>query len=393
MKLAPVFGPVLPNSMKTLILAAMLLAVACSAPAEPIHPRSDSDVIERLPMAVSERADRELRRRWAAQPDDVASALALARREFERARADGDPRRAGLALAALQAWPDAAAAPDDVLLLQATVRQHLHEFDTAAAQLETLLQRRPDHAQGLLTLATIRRVQGRYDDSDHHCRALQRTQALYARACKAENLALRGDTSSARALLQRTLADPHLDRDTRAWLLTTLAETQDRAGRPAEAEAAYRQALQSADDDYAALSFADFLMLRGRPNDARGVLEHRPRTDAVLLRLAIAAARARQRDAAALGSVVRERMAQAALRPEARQAHAREAAMFALWVDQRPQEALEFARLNLEHQREPLDVLLLAQAARAARDDQALRDAHRLVNDMGLRDSRIDALL
>lgn len=373
--------------MKTLfqILAALL---AASAHAAPLVPHGDDQVVEMLPAVAGDRAEeRRLRRDWAADPRDPARALALARRQLEQARADGDPRRAGQALAVLQAWPDSATAPDEVLLMRATIEQHLHEFDAAAAHLHALLKRRPRDAQAWLTLATVRRVQGRYADSDAACAGLARAGAdLHARACRAENDGLRGDFDTARRQLRSLLATPGLPADSRAWLSTTRAELEDRAGQPAEAESAYRAALAAQRDGYAALSYADFLLRRGRPADALRQLQGEPRHDAVLLRQAIAADGNAARE-------LRERMALAGLRPEAALTHAREQAMFALWVERDPRRALALARANVQRQREPLDLLLLAAAARAADDPAARREAAQLAKEIGLHDQRLDALL
>ncbi|HEX7384667.1 MAG TPA: hypothetical protein VF291_10150, partial [Burkholderiaceae bacterium] len=131
---------------------------------------------------------------------------------------------------------------------------------------------------------------------------------------------------------------------------------------------------------------------RGRPADAWALLVKRPRTDAVLLRLAIAGTEAGRPEAAALAAEMRERIAQAALRPGARDVHAREHSMFALAVDRDPARALALARDNVAQQREPIDLLVLAQAARAAGDAAATREAARLGKDMGLHDRRLDAL-
>jgi len=122
-------------------------------------------------------------------------------------------------------------------------------------------------------------------------------------------------------------------------------------------------------------------------------LEQQPRTDAVLLRLAIAGTRTRSPDAQRDVREMRDRMALANLRPDARTTHAREQAMFALWVDAKPQRALELARVNVRLQREPLDLLLLAQAARASGQANAVREAQQLRKEMGLHDERLDALL
>jgi hypothetical protein len=90
---------------------------------------------------------------------------------------------------------------------------------------------------------------------------------------------------------------------------------------------------------------------------------------------------------------MRERIALANQRPGARLFHAREQAMFALVVERAPELALELARSNVGRQREPLDLLVLAQAARATGRADAVDEARRLKASLGLHDRRLDALL
>jgi hypothetical protein len=376
--------------------AVAVAASAGPARAEVVLPQSDDEVIETLQAVVGSRAEeRKLRQQWAADPGNAVVAAGLARRYLEQAREQGEPRYAGRALAVLQAWPDPDRAPDEVLMLMATVQQYLHDFAASTQNLERLVKRSPRHGQAWLTLATIRRVQGRYAESDRACSALAAipAAAIYAQACSAENQGLRGEFNRARAGLQRLLDLPQLPGDTRAWLFTTVAETEARAGRAAEAERAYRAALSAHGDAYASLSFADFLIERGRPGDALKVLNKLSRSDAVLLRLAMAGARLKSATAAQDAREMRDRVAQANLRPQAQTLHAREQAMFAWVVEEQPQRALELARINVATQREPIDVLLLAQTARAAGQIDAVREAERLRNQMGLKDVRLDALL
>ena len=78
----------------------------------PITPTRDDEVIEVLPARAGERAEeRRLRRAGRAAATTPTLALAVARRYLDQAHERGDPRFAGLALAALQPWPDAAHAP------------------------------------------------------------------------------------------------------------------------------------------------------------------------------------------------------------------------------------------------------------------------------------------
>ena len=106
----------------------------------------------------------------------------------------------------------------------------------------------------------------------------------------------------------------------------------------------------------------------------------------------LAGDRAKAPSAAADVAEMRERIAQANQRPEAKVFHGREQAMFAL-LEGDAARALALARGNVAQQREPLDVLLLAEAARASGDAAAIDEARRLKTTLGLHDRRIDALL
>lgn len=380
--------------MAVLVAGCLAVVWSRSALAEPVNPTRDAEVIEVLPAGGAAAEDRKLRRLWLHQPTDAATAASLARRYLARARELGDPRFAGQALAVLQGWPDPKSAPDDVLLLQATLQQYLHEFELSAGHLELLVARNPGQAQAWLTLATVRRVQGRYAASDAACQGLLATGVrLEAQACLAENASLRGDNDGARRTLQQLLAPTRLPPSTRSWLLTTLAELEQRDSHPEAAEAAFKKALEADNGGYTLLTYADFLFDQNREEEALALLVPQPRTDAVMLRLAMVGARLKTPNAAVDARIVRESMAQANLRPGARSTHAREQAMFALWVDDQPAAALELARENVRRQREPLDLLVLAHAARASGDAKALREVDQLRKEMGLHDQRLDALL
>jgi Tfp pilus assembly protein PilF len=379
--------------LRSIFVAAALAAAVAMTGAAPIDPTRDDEVVETLPATGSRGQVRQWRRELARRPGDVALAVRVARHYLVQARVHGDPRFAGLAAAALRPWPDPDTAPPEVALLHAMLQQHQHEFDASATTLERLVARDPRHAQAWLTLATVRRVQGRYDASDAACRGLSGAGAdLYAGACVAENDSLRGKFDAARARLTALAAAPRVDDGTRGWLLTTLAELEERAGDAKASDERWRAALGRDPSPYTTAAYADFLIAQRRGAQALQVLDRLPRSDAIVLRLAIAAAqmgtRARDNDAREM----RERIALANQRPGAQTLHAREQAMFALWVDRDARRALTLARLNVSQQREPIDLLLLAKAARAAGDTQALREVDALRREVGLVDTRLDAL-
>ena len=376
-----------------MFFAALCFFVSGLANSGVVIPTRDDEVVEVLPAMAGARAELLLLlRAVAANPLDTASAVTLSRLYLDQARSGEDPRFAGRALALFRPWPDLAKAPDDVTLMTATLQQYVHEFDSAALNLEQLVRRSPGNAQAWLTLAMVRRVQGRYQASERACEAVAVAGAdLYARACKAENASLRGDFAGARDALDSLLADPRASAGTRNWLLTTLAESEARAGLAPAAELAYREAIRAQPDGSTALPFSDFLIELGRYSDALLTLAGQSRTDTVLLRVAIAGVMSKSPGSRDDVRELRERMALANLRPDTRSTHAREQAMFALWIDRNSQRALDFARENIRHQREPLDVLIFARAAAASKDVDAARALDSLVNEMGFRDVRLHA--
>ena len=381
------------------VAGAVLALAAFATHAVPRVPASDDEVVETLPVVAGWSGEqRRLRRELAQRPNDEATAIAAASTYLDLAREQGDARYAGYAMGALQAWEATPPAqiPPAVLVMRATVAQFLHDFDGAEATLRMALARRPNDAQAWITLATILRVRGRYNESDAACRSLGRSgPAFYGVACLAENAGLRGNHADARQALQALLADPALrDADkagTRQWLLTSVAEVEELAGRQAEADAAYRKAVAAQRSGYLLLAYSDYLQRAGRHAEIPRLLANEARSDAVLLRLAIAGAAARDKHAQAEADELRQRFEAAALRPGTTALHAREEAMFALDVQNDPKRALELARLNLRLQREPIDFLVFARAASAANDTTARDEVKTLMQQIGLKDARVDA--
>ncbi|MCB1886085.1 MAG: hypothetical protein KDH20_00645, partial [Rhodocyclaceae bacterium] len=320
---------------------------------------------------------------------DPERAVARARALLEAARAEGDARLAGQAAGALGPWSDPTTDPLPVVVLQATVAQHLHDFAGAERLLLAALARDTHDAQAWLTLATVRRVGGRLDASDSACHALATAGApAAAEICLADNLAWRGDTRAALTQLGRVLPRLRTSAE-RAWVLESIALARQLAGQPAEAEAAYRAALAAGAGLHARVALADLLLDGGHAAAAAALLDGQPASDAVLLRQAIAARRLGEVGAPAQIDALARRFDASAERGDGT-GHLRERALFALALRDDPPAALALARRNLAQQREPADLLLASRAARAAGDRDAERALTRLMNEMGVRDARID---
>ena len=351
---------------------------ALAALPQDLPPGLNADVVERLPERVS------------AAPATPQAAAATARRWISLSRETADPRYLGRAQAALARWWSQADAPADLLVLQATVEQGRHEFSAARATLERVLQTNPAQVQGWLTLATLERVAARYQAAEAACRNVARYgAALYATACLLETRSLQGQHDAARngftALRQQVAGDAAQ----RAWIGSLLAESEERAGRDDAADAAYRRSLADAPDGYTALAYADQLLRRNRASAALEVLRHQPDSDSVLLRRAQAL---RLMGDAAWQPLVRDleaRFAAIAARGEGLDAHARERALVALWLQGQPAAAWKAARTNLALQKEPLDWWLALQTSEQSGDATAHQAVRQALQQAGLQDLRL----
>lgn len=381
------------------LLCLALCGLAWGVKAQAWQPGSDQEVVETLPAETGARKEAaRARQALLRSPKDASLAVAAAARYLALAREQGDARYAGLALGALQGWPLGKTAPTEVLVMRATVAQYLHDFEGAASLLQQALLTSPAHAQAWLTLATVRRVQARLNDSDAACKELLRLgQAVHGGACLAENQSLRGRHDEARQALLKLLSRPDAQASTgpglRQWLLTTLAELEERAGLDPAADKAWQQAQALGPHPYVQTGHADHLIRQGRHQEVLALLKDAPLTDAVLLRLAVAGQHLKDPRAAAWTQTLQQGLSASASRPESAQVHAREQARFALEVLKQPKQALSLARLNLKFQRETADMLVFAQAAAAQPSADLVQAAQRelaqLTQTWGMQDARL----
>jgi hypothetical protein len=389
-------------------LLAYALITLLPAQASPVQPQRDNEVLERLPLLAPWARDARVPRIAQQAPRDLSSALLAARQFLELARSQGDARYAGQALGSLQAWPSTAKAPVEVLVMRASVEQYLHQFTTSEATLRLALAQQALHPQAWLTLASLQRLRGDYPAAAESCGRLSLSGAdFYARACRAETESLGPAQTAARTELQGLLLSREAgnSQSLRAWLLTSLALLEEMTGDDRGAELHYRAVLALADPQadsagYARLAFVDLLLRLQRGQEVPALLGVLPRSDAVLLRLAIVQrqnqpprqSKARQ-DSADATELVQRFAAIDAANTTGTSPHAREQARFALDVQAQPLRALTLAQRNVQTQREPEDLLLLARAAVAAGNTAALAQARQLLLTQGLRDARIDAVL
>jgi Tfp pilus assembly protein PilF len=386
---APDDGPRPPVPLPRRLACLLLLSCAgLAVHAAPYTPRSDDQVVEKLPTRRSDPQAAELealRAAARARPGDADAAVALARRYFALAMAEGDPRYVGYAQAALAPWWQQPAPPQRVRVMRAILQQFNHAFAEAVQDLDAAVQADPGDAEAWAWLAAIHMVQADYAQARRACEAeAPYTSALLATACTAYVDSLTGRAASAAQALREALRrQPDAPASHRLWGLTRLGEIEERRGDFAAAERAYREALSlGRQDNYLLCAYTDFLLDRGRAAEVLQLLKDQTRSDTLLLRLALAAKAAGTAEAGAYERDLAARFDAARLRGDA--THQKEESRFALGVQHQPARALQLARDNYAVQREPADARVLLEAALAAQQPAAAEPVLKWMADTGI---------
>jgi len=381
------------------MLAWVMLGIAACGPAiaEPFVPASDVEVLERLEVSPSDPALHQLRAlqgQLLQAPDNLVLATRVATGYLELGRVTGDPRYAGYSEAALTPWWHLDNPPSEVLVVRATLRQRMHQFDAALADLAKVLSANPRNAQARLTRATVLQVQAEYEGAREDCRVLQYlTQELVSTTCLASVNGATGQLLESyqqlRAALDRSRnAQPGVQ----SWLVTSLAEMAARAGMTQEAETHFRAALAYEPADFYLLgAYADFLLDSDRSAEVLGLLRDQTRADPLLLRYALALQAQHSKELAAQVEQLRDRFSASRLRGD--RVHLREEARFTLHLLNAPGAALKLAQENWQVQKEPADVRILLEAALAAGDAAAVDAVKEWLSNSRLEDVRLQQIV
>lgn len=357
------------------VFVSCIVACALTSNAAPFVPSSASDTVDQLPggfnKADAASATRESRRALAAlgqNKNNLDVALNIARLNIRRTRIESDPRYLGQAEAALMPWIKEVQPPIAVLVLRATIRQSLHQFANARADLEQVIAREPTNAQAWLTLATVAQVMGDTVVARTSCSRLSGlVEAPIHATCMAAIDGATGQAKSAAALIAKTrLTGRGTSRELRGWMATLQAELHERAGHNQLAEKSFREALAlDGRDPYAIAAFADFLLDQGRANEVLKLIPAETDADILLLRRALAAHDLKLTEAKTLADKLAARYDVARARND--QLHLREEARFLLHIRGDPGKALKLAQQNWALQKEPADLRVLLEAAVATR--------------------------
>ena len=365
--------------MRLIPLLALPLALALPAFAAPFTPSSEADVVERLPATTNDPSVRRvesLRKQLAARPGDVDLRLDVARRYFELAMAQGDPRYIGYATAAIAPLEKLAPGNASYWLVRGLLQQYSHDFPGALQSLKKASELDADAPEPVAWRAAIDMVQSKYADALGECtRLVALTHPLYAQGCTTYVQASTGQLRPAYDMLMAELdRAPDAPPELKLWVRTRLAEMAMRLQRPDEAERHFKAALAlGVTDQFLLGAYSDFLLAQKRPAEVMKLLADWERSDILLLRLALAGKMAGDSRAKSWADQLRDRFNAAAQRGD--RLHEQEAARFELDVEGNPQRALDYAARNYTSQKEPRDAEILMRAAAAANQPKAAEPA------------------
>jgi len=351
--------------------AAGLLLLAASGHCAPYVPRSDDEVLERLPVRPNDPAMREIKDMRAAlvrEPENLKLAMRLARRYFDQAAAQGDPRYVGYSQAALASWWNLPQPPVGVIVMRATLRQYRHDFEGALQDIELALKRDPGEFDAWSLRADINVVQANYSASRDDCaRMAAFVTELTNVGCVAFIDGLNGRARQSHDALSSALARAKsVSPEHQLWVLTRLAEMAWRMNESRLAEDHFRRALSlQITDGFLLAAYADFLLDYNRPQEVIALLKDWTRSDPLLLRLTLAEQAVNAKTFAEHKTALVDRYAAARLRGDT--THEQEESRFCLQVLRAPEQALTLAQNNWRVQREPRDARVLLEAAVATR--------------------------
>ena len=377
-----------------IIAAAVATLVASAASAAPYRPSDDATVLVTVPHAAAstQAGFRNAQNALAANPNDLALALEVARVAIRDGRASADPRRYGHAQAALAPWWSIPDAPMNVRVLRAIIRQSLHDFAGAEADLDAILRLDPRNGQARLTRAFVRQTVGALAGAKDDCRRLPPAVGATATAiCLLRMEALTGSAGIALERLDQIIRiDPRSEPAVRRWAQAVGADMAAMLGKIEAADLRFSEATANGGDIPTLVAFADHLLDTDRPAEVLTLLAGRSEADIVYLRLAIAGKRLNDPRASQWSTLLADGFA--AAKAGGVQLHLREEARFELEVRQDAATALGLALANWKVQKEPSDARLVLQAAVAANDPAAAADVLDFIEKTGLADMRVKAL-
>ncbi len=269
-------------------------------------------------------------------------------------------------------------------VLRAEVLQYRHDFAGAEQVLTAVLARAPRNVAARLMRAQLRVQLGKADAARPDCVALTTlVDVLTSTTCLAQAHG-QSNLPHAYSMLSAALQTQHSIPSVRSWAAGIAAEFAARLGDSGTAEQWHRQAVQlDADNHYPRIAYADWLLSRGRRDQALRIASQ-GHSSADQLRRVLAEGDGRSAAAKQL------QLAWAEARQRGERGQLRDQARFELSVLRDAPRAHGTALDNFSDRRDPEDALLLAATAVAVNDQAALHQVRQWQVQRSYRDVRLD---
>jgi tetratricopeptide (TPR) repeat protein len=375
------------------ILLCLVIGTPGFAHAAPFLPSDPSFIVLRISSDPALKRIALLEAELSTDPRNLAHIYDLTDAYIAVGRRTTEPRYFGRAEALLRSRLESAAAPAALRLQLADILQYRHEYDAALEEISRALAQERGNTRAHLMRAAIWQASGRLADARVECGlVLASGESATGSVCLAQVMGMTGQIDRARGLLAKLSADSSSSGPYASWVLTALADIEERSGDVSSAERSLRRAVTTNPADYyARFALADLLLDRNRPGEVVQVLADLPRNESVLMRLAESQAQLHAGKANPYLLTLTERLDAARARGE--RIHARDLARVKLKLMGDPTGALQAARDNWNQQHEPVDARLLVSCGVAAHDSSVIDAVREWQRRTSYQDVRLNALL
>lgn len=349
-----------------LILAALVLTVTAVANSQDVEV-GDNKIIARSSLSTDPEMIRLriLQKHISQHPDDLRTAITVARKFVQKGKKQNDNRFLGYAESVLARWLTMENIPTDVLLLNAEIKEYRHEFTAALADLETVNDASPHDPTARLMRSNIYQIQGYFEAAQTQCRALGPRAIAMSTICGLSLTSLTGDLEESYQALSKFVAAQRMPPEIETWALGKLADMSIRSGRLMDALTYFEQMPRNYSQTSALRSqLLDLLLMLEKPSSVLTLVAADEKSDGLIIR--------RLRAMKMLGMDWRGTQAERleryfdSLERQPVNPHAREVAYYHLYLTEDFDRAFAAALKNWDQQKEPIDTLLVLAAAHNA---------------------------
>lgn len=304
-----------------------------------------------------------------------------------------EPRFIGLALTYIDRYLQTH--PDDTqfMLLKADILQYDHKFDQAILLLNKIITLRSGFESARLMRANILQLQAHYQDALKDCYSLLgNSDPIVMMSCIAQIKGLIDEPKYVfKALSNLLKRDKNNPDPTLIWSYDILAQLCLQFGDKESAYVYYEYALSIAENNSLILtSYADLLIADSKFKQVQIILNKKKSNFSLLVRLAIAENKMQSASTSYREELKSRIMIMHSMSDDT---HAREIALYYLYIQQQADKALHYASRNWSAQKELIDARLLLESAIAANKKHAARPVIEWYEKNTIKDIRLEPLI